>query len=147
MGRWKKLSHTIYESTYHVVWMPNYRYRVMTGDVRHYIRDTIRKLCSWKKLEIYAGNVCNDHVHLVIEIPPNWSVSHVIGFLKGKSALRIMDKFPHLRKRYWTKHFWSPGYCVSTVGLNKEQIEKYVRWQQKRDREMEDLGQQNLFAH
>ena len=146
MARWKKLSHTIFDCTYHVVWIPKFRYRVMTGELRYYIMDAIRKLSSWKKLEIAAGNVCVDHVHLVVMIPPNMSVSYAIGFLKGKSALKIMEKFRHLRKRYWTKHFWSPGYCVSTVGLNKEQIEKYVRWQQKRDREMEDLGQQNLFA-
>lgn len=146
MSRWKKLSHTIYECTYHVVWIPKYRYRVMTGDVRYYVRDSIRKLSTWKKLPIAAGNVCSDHVHLVLEIPPNWSVSQVIGYLKGKSALKIFDKFPHLQKRYWNKHFWSPGYCVSTVGLNKEQIEKYVRWQQKKDREIEEMGQQNMFV-
>ena len=146
MGRWKKLSHTIYECTYHIVWIPKYRYRVLTGYVRYYVRDTIRKLCSWKKLQIGAGNVCVDHVHLVVEIPPNWSVSQVVGYLKGKSALKIFDNFPILKKRYWNKHFWSPGYCVSTVGLNKEQIEKYVRWQQKKDQAMEELGQQNMFV-
>ena len=95
----EKLNHTIYECTYHVVWIPKYRYRVMTGDVRYYVRDSIRKLSSWKKLPIAVGNVCSDHVHLVVEIPPNWSVSQVIGYLKGKSALKIFDRFPHLSKK------------------------------------------------
>jgi len=146
MGRWKKLSHTSYECKYHLVWIPKYRYRVMDGQVRYYVRDALRRLCSWRKMEIVAGNVCVDHVHMVLDVPPNWSVSQVVGYLKGKTALKIMDRFPHLKKRYWNKHFWASGYCVSTVGLNKEQIVQYVRWQQKKDREIEELGQQNMFA-
>ena len=108
MGRLKKLSHTVYECKYHVVWIPKYRYKVMDGEIRYYIRDVIRRLCEFKKMEIIAGNVCSDHVHLLLEIPPNWSVSQVVGYLKGKSALKIFDKFPRLHKRYWNKHFWSP---------------------------------------
>ena len=146
MSRFKKLSHTIYQSKYHVVWIPKYRFHVMTGEIRYYVRDAIRRLCEWKKLEIIQGNVKSDHIHLVLWIPPNRSVSSTIGFLKGKSALKIFDRFPQLKKRYWNKHFWSPGYCVSTVGLDEEKIVKYVRWQQKKDREIEELGQQNLFA-
>ena len=146
MSRFKKLSHTIYECKYHVVWIPKYRFHVMTGEIRYYVRDTIRRLCEWKKLEIIQGNVKSDYIHLVLWIPPNRSVSSAIGFLKGKSALKIFDRFPHLKKRYWNKHFWSPGYCISMVGLDEEKIVKYVRWQQKKDREMEELGQQNLFA-
>lgn len=147
MGRFKKLSHTIYECKYHVVWIPKYRYRVMTGETRMYVHNMLRRLCDWKKLEIVEQNVQPEHVHLVLWIPPNWAVSQVIGFLKGKTALRIMDKFPGLRKRYWTKHFWSPGYCVSTVGLDEEKIQKYVRWQQRKDQESENpVQQQNLFT-
>lgn len=147
MARFKKLSHSIYETKYHVVWIPKYRYRVMHGAVRYYVRDAIRRLCEWKKLEIVQGNVCRDHIHLVLWIPPNAAVSRVVGYLKGKSALKIFDKFPHLHKRYWNKHFWSPGYCVSTVGLDEDQIVKYVRWQQRKDREIEEHGQQNLFVN
>lgn len=145
MSRFKKLSHTIYECKYHVVWIPKYRFRVMEGKIRVYLDGTIRRLCDWKKLEIIQLNVQADHVHLVLWIPPNRAVSQVMGFIKGKTALRIMDKFPSLRKRYWTKHFWSPGYCVSTVGLDEEMIQKYVRWQQERENYNEDNGQVNLF--
>ena len=146
MSRFKKLSHTIYESKYHLVWIPKYRFRIMTGTIRYYIRDKIRRLCEWKKLEIVQGNVKPDHIHLVLWIPPKFSVSSIVGYLKGKSALGIFDKFQHLKKRYWNKHFWSPGYCVSTVGLDEEEIVKYVRWQQKKDQEIEEIGQQNLFV-
>ena len=146
MSCFKKLSHTIYECKFHVVWIPKYRYRVMTGDIRAYVHNQLRRLCDWKKLEIIEMNVQVDHVHIVQWIPPNFAVSQVVGFLKGKTALRIMDKFPSLRKRYWTKHFWSPGYCVTTVGLDEEQIQKYVRWQQKKDQDQEQIEQQNLFG-
>jgi putative transposase len=118
----------------------------MTGELQAYINNTIRRLCSWKKLEVIEMNVQPDHVHIVLWIPPNWSVSQVIGFLKGKTALRIMDKFPALKKRYWTKHFWSPGYCVSSVGLNEEMIQKYVKWQQKKDQQNDNPDQGNLFT-
>jgi putative transposase len=143
MGRFKKLSHTIYECKYHVVWIPKYRHRVMTGELQQYIASMLKRLCDWKRLEILEMNVQPEHVHLAMDIPPNFAVSQVMGFLKGKTALRIFDKFPQLRKRYWTKHFWSPGYCVSTIGLDEEQICKYVRWQQKKDQENDN--QPNLF--
>jgi putative transposase len=117
----------------------------MTGELRAHVHNTIRRLCDWKKLDIIELNVQEDHVHIVLWIPPNFSVSQVIGFLKGKSALRIFDKFPALKKRYWTKHFWSPGYCVTTVGLDEEKIQKYVRWQQKKDQESDNNDQQSLF--
>lgn len=146
MGRFKKLSHTIYECKFHSIWIPKYRYRVMTGEIRAYIHNQLRRLCEWKKLEIIEMNVQPEHVHIVLWIPPNLAVSQVLGFLKGKTALRIMDKFPSLRKRYWTKHFWSPGYCVTTIGLDEEMIQKYVRWQQKKDQAQEQIEQQNLFG-
>ena len=146
MGRFRKLSHTIYECKYHIVWIPKYRYRVMTGELRGYIHSMPRRLCDWKKLGLIELNVQPEHVHLVLWIPPNSSVSQVAGFLKGKTALRIMDKFPRLRKRYWTKHFWSPGYCVTTVGLNEAMIQQYVPRQQKKEQENESSLQQTQFS-
>jgi putative transposase len=89
------------------------------------------------------GNVQKDHVHIVLEIPPNQSVSSVVGLLKGKSAIKIFERDKALRKKYRGMHFWSTGYFVSTVGVNEEQVIKYVRWQQKKDQESD--GQQNLF--
>ncbi len=78
-----------------------------------------------------------DHVHLVLSIPPKYSVSEMVGFLKGKSAIKMFDKYLDLKKRYWGRHFWAKGYCVSTVGLDEEQIRKYVRWQLKKDKDMD----------
>jgi putative transposase len=89
MARLKKLSHSVYECKYHVVWLPKYRYRVMTGDIRPCVNHTIRRLCDWKKLEIIEMNVLSEHLHIILEIAPNRRVSEVIGFLKGKSALAI----------------------------------------------------------
>ena len=86
------------------------------------------------------GNVQVDHLHLVLSIPPKYSVSQVLGYLKGKSALKMFDRYPDLKKRYWGRHFWAKGYCVSTVGLDEERIRKYVRWQMKKDRAAEQLG-------
>ena len=139
---YKKLSHTIYECKYHIIWCPKYRFKIMEGEIRYFIRDSLRRLCEWKKLEIVQGNVQKDHVHIILEIPPNKSVSSVVGFLKGKSAIGIFNKFNKLKKRYWGMHFWSTGYFVSTVGLDEEKVVKYVRWQQEKDRRSE---QQSLF--
>ena len=106
------------------------------------VRDVIRQLCSWRKAEILAGNVQADHIHLVVAIPPKYSVAEFVGFVKGKSAIKIFDLHPTLKRRYWGRHFWAKGYCVSTVGLDEEQITKYVRWQQNHDRKRD---QQSLW--
>lgn len=139
----RKLSHTVYECKYHIIWCPKYRYRVMDGDIRLSVRDEIRRLCEWKNLTVIQGNVQKDHIHIVLEIPPNMSVSNVVGFLKGRSAIKIFREHCSPRKRYRGMHFWSTGYFVSTVGVNEEQVVKYVRWQQKKDY-LED-SQEELF--
>ena len=145
MGRFKKLCHTIYECKYHIVWIPKYRFRVMDGSIRATVHDNIRRLCEWRKVEIVEMNVQTDHVHLVLDIAPKFAVSDVVGFIKGKSAVRIFRKHPRLRKKYWGMHFWSPGYCVTTVGLNEEMIRKYVKWQQRKDQELDASEQQEMF--
>lgn len=142
MGDFKKLAHAVWQCKYHLVWCPKYRYRVMKGDVGRSVRDIIRQLCSWKKVEILAGNVQIDHIHLVVAIPPKYSVSEFVGFVKGKSAIKILDQYPSLKRRYWGRHFRAKGYCVSTVGLDEEQITKNVRWQQNHDRRRD---QQSLW--
>jgi putative transposase len=100
----------------------------------------IPETCEWRDLEIVEGNVQIDHVHLILWIPPKYSVSEAVGFLKGKSAIKMFDRHPELKRRYWGRHFWAKGYCVSTVGLNEEQIRKYVRWQLKKDKDMDQLS-------
>ena len=107
MSRFKKLVHAVYESKYHVVWCPKYRYRILQGEVGRGVREIIRELCAWRQIGILAGNVREDHVHLVVEFPPKFSVSEVVGFVKGKSAIKMFDWFPQLRNRYWGRHFWA----------------------------------------
>ena len=137
MKQFKKLSHAIWDCKYHVVWCPKYRFRILKGEVARSVRAIIRQLCEWKNIEILAGNVQVDHVHLVLSFPPKYSASEVVGFLKGKSAIKIFDRHLDLKKRYWGRHFWAKGYCVSTVGLDEEKIKQYVTWQTKKDKDTE----------
>lgn len=143
--RLKKLSHSVYECKYHVVFCPKYRYKILEAEVQSYVSRKIHQLCGQREdIEVLELNVQPDHVHVVLSIAPKYKVSAVIGWLKGKAALGAFDTFPELRKRYWGQHFWSRGYCVSTVGLDEEAIKKYVRWQIKRDQDA-DATQGKLF--
>ena len=137
MKRFKRLSHAVWECKYHVVWCPKYRFRILKGDIAKTVRTILRQLCQWKNIEILPGNVQVDHVHLVLSFPPKYAVSEVVGFLKGKSAIKIFDRHIELKKRYWGRHFWAQGYCVSTVGLDEEKIKQYVTWQTKNDNDTE----------
>ena len=137
MNRFKKLAHVVWDCKYHVVWCPKYRFRIMKGSIAKSVREIIRQLCEWRKIEILAGNVQTDHMHMVISFPPKYSVAEVMGFLKGKIAIKVFDRHLDLKKRYWGRYFWAEGYCVSTVGLDEEQIKKYVTWQINRDRNTE----------
>ena len=139
MSRFKKLSHAVWECKYHLVWCPKYRFCILKGAIGRSVRDIIRQLCEWKKIEIIEGNVQVDHIHLVLSVPPKYSISEVVGFLKGKSAIKIFDMHLELKKRYWGRHFWARGYCVSTVGLDGERIRKYVRWQKHKDKSTDQL--------
>ena len=138
MSRFKKLSHTIYECKYHIVFCPKYRYKILKDEIAEYCKNQIYQLCIQKPLlEVLELNVQLDHVHIILSIPPKYSVSSVMGFLKGKLALKVFQRYDKLGKIYWGRHLWSRGYCVSTIGLNEEQIRKYVQWQQKKDKELE----------
>ena len=119
---------------HHVVWCPKYRFRILRGSVGKSVRDIIRQLCKWRNIEILEGNIQIDHIHLVLSIPPKYSVSEAVGFLKGKSAIKIFDFNHELKRRYWGRHFWAKGYCVSTIGLDEDQIRKYVRYQLHKDK-------------
>ena len=137
MKQFKRLAHAVWQCKYHVVWCPKYRYRILKGEVGKSVREIIRQLCEWKKIIILEGNIQMDHIHLVLEIPPKYSVSEAVGFIKGKSAIKIFDFHLELKRRYWGRHFWSKGYCVSTVGLDEDQIRKYVRHQLHSDKQSE----------
>ena len=134
MKDFKRLAHTVWECKYHIVWCPKYRFRILKGEIGITARNIIRELCKWKKVEILAGNIQVDHIHLVVSVPPKYSISEFVGFIKGKSAIKIFDLNLELKRRYWGRHFWAKGYCVSTVGLDEEQIKKYVRQQLHKDR-------------
>lgn len=143
--QFKKLAHSLYECKYHLVFCPKYRYKILQPEVAAYVHQAIYQLCQQKEgIEVLELNVQVDHIHLVLSIPPKYAVSQVVGYLKGKLALRTFDRFPQLRKRYWGQHFWSRGYCVSTIGLDEERIRKYVQWQQKKDQDA-DASQGSLF--
>ena len=142
--QFRKLAHSLYECKYHIVFCPKYRYRILQSEVAKYVKEQIYRLSSEKKdVELLEVNVQADHVHVVVSIPPKYAVSQYMGFLKGKLALRLFDRFPQLRKRYWGQHVWARGYCVSTIGLDEERVLKYVKWQTEKDKERE--GQQGLL--
>jgi len=136
--QFRKLAHSLYECKYHIVFCPKYRYKIMQGDVAKYVTQQVYRLSDQKDgIKVLEVNVQKDHVHMVVVIPPKYAVSQYMGFLKGKMALMLFDRFPELRKRYWGQHVWSRGYCVSTVGLDEERIRKYVKWQTEKERETE----------
>jgi putative transposase len=139
MSNFNKLAHAIWQCKYHIAFCPKYRFKILKGSVQESVKEFITQLCGWKKLEILEMNVQEDHVHLVLSIPPKYSVSEVIGFIKGKCAIKMFDRHLDLKKRYWGRHFWAKGYCVSTVGLDEEKIRKYVKWQREKDKRIEQL--------
>ena len=123
------LAHCKWECQYHIVFIPKYRRKKLYGVVRDDVRDIIRTLCKYKKVEIIAGAVCTDHIHLCVSIPPKLSISDFVGYLKGKSALMIFDKHPEMGNK-WDRSFWARGYYVSTVGdVNEETVKEYIRRQ------------------
>ena len=139
MKQFNRLAHAVWQCKYHVVWCPKYRYQILRGELGKTVRDIIRQLCEWKKIEILEGNIQIDHIHLVLEIPPKYSISEAVGFLKGKSAIKLFDFHLELKRRYWGRHFWAKGYCVSTVGLDEAQIRNYVRYQLHKDKQAEQI--------
>lgn len=134
-----KSTHVIWECKYHIVIVSKYRYKIFDMQVKEAVKNELKKLCLWMKVQIIEGHVCRDHIHMCISLPPKMSVSNVIGTLKGKSASRLFKKFPELRKKYWGSHFWSRRYYVSTVGKNEEMIRQYIRDQDKLDK-LENQG-------
>ncbi len=127
----QSLSHTRWKCQYHIVFIPKYRRKVLYGKVRADVREIIKILCRYKKVEIVEGAVCVDHVHLCVSIPPKIAVSEFMGYLKGKSALMIYDKHPELGNKY-ERDFWARGYYVSTIGnVDEATIRNYIREQEE----------------
>ena len=137
MSRFNSLSHTIWYCHYHIVWVPKYRFRILKGAVKAEIEKCIREFTVQCECIIEELNIQEDHVHLLVKVPPKVSVSNYVGTIKGRSAIRVFSKFPSLRQRpYWGNHFWARGYCVDTIGLDLEKIRKYVKYQQERDAQL-----------
>ena len=134
------LAHTRWMCKYHIVFSPKYRRKVIYNQIRKDVGEIIRTLCQYKEVEIHEGHLMPDHVHLLVSIPPKYSVSSVMGYLKGKSALMIFERHANLKYKYGNRHFWSEGYYVSTVGLNEETIRKYIAEQEQRDQAMDRLS-------
>ena len=127
------LSHTKWNCKYHIVFAQKYRRQEIYGKIKQDIGQIIRKLCEAKKVEILEAEACPDHIHMLVSIPPNISVSQFMGYLKGKSSLMIFDRHANLKYKYGNRHFWCRGYYVDTVGRNKEKIAEYIRNQLQED--------------
>ena len=123
------LSHTTWRCQYHVVLTPKFRRRVIYREIRQDIGQILRKLCAEKGVEIIEAEACPDHIHMLLSIPPKYSVAQIMGYLKGKSSLMIFDRHANLKYKYGNRHFWCRGYFVDTVGRNKEKIREYIRHQ------------------
>jgi len=130
------LAHTMYNCKYHIVFAPKYRRMAFYGSKRLEIGKILRKLCEWKGVNIIEAEVCVDHIHMLVEIPPKYSVSGFMGFLKGKSSLIIYQKWGNAKFKYRNREFWCRGYYVDTVGKNTNKIKEYIRNQLKEDEEM-----------
>ena len=121
------LEHTKWRCQYHIVFAPKYRRQVIYREIKADIGFILRRLCEQKGIEIIEANACPDHIHMLISIPPKYSVSQIMGYLKGKSSLMIFDRHANMKYKYGNRHFWARGYYVDTVGRNKKQIQEYSR--------------------
>jgi len=128
------LSHTKYNCKYHIVFAPKYRRMVAYGRLKSDIAQILSSLCKRKNVKIIEAEICPDHVHMLVEIPPNIAVSSFVGFLKGKSTLMIFDRHVNLKYKYGNRHFWARGYYVDTVGKNQKRIEEYIANQLQEDK-------------
>ena len=134
------LAHTMWNCKYHVVFAPKYRRKAFYGSKRLEIGTILRKLCEWKGVNIIEAEVCLDHIHMLLEIPPKMSVSGFMGYLKGKSSLMIYQKWGNMKFKYRNREFWCRGYYVDTAGKNANKIKEYIKNQLKEDEEMTQLS-------
>ena len=143
MNEYESLNHTKWECKYHVVFIPKYRRKTLYESLRKHLGEVFRELARQKECEIGEGHLMVDHVHMLMSIPPKYSVSQVLGYLKGKSAIHIARTYAGKRRNFVGQHFWARGYWVSTVGHNEAAVRRYIQEQEKEDQRLEQLG---LFA-
>jgi putative transposase len=139
MREWQSLSHVRWYCRYHVILVPKYRKRSIFGSLRKAIGGILRQLCEQEGIELVEGHALADHVHLCLSIPPKFSVANTIGFLKGKSAIRIHREYLGRNRNFTGYHFWARGYCVSTIGLDEQTIRVYIRQQEEEEKRQEQL--------
>ena len=134
------LKHSVWECKYHIVWIPKYRKKTLYGELRKYLGEIFHELAKQKECKIEEGHLMSDHVHMLISIPPKYSVAQIVGFIKGKSAISIARIYLGRRKNFTGQSFWARGYHVSTVGRDEEKIRKYIRHQEQEDRKLDKLS-------
>ena len=139
----QSLSHTRWDCKYHVVWIPKYRKQKIYGSIRQYLGKILHDLAVQKQCRILEGHLHSDHVHMLLSIPPKYSVSQVVGFLQGKSAIQIARNFQGRKQNFIGQHFWARGYYVSTVGKDENIVREYIRNQEREDKRLDQL---NLFG-
>ena len=144
MRDWQGQSHVKWYCKYHIVIVPKYRRRAIFGSLRRQIGGILRDLCMQHGVELVEGHAMGDHIHLCLSIPPKYSVANTVGFLKGKSAIRIHREFMGQRRNFTGLHFWARGYCVSTIGLDEDKIRAYIRNQEVEEKRQEQPRLQGL---
>ena len=140
MKEQQSLNHTVWDCKYHIVWIPKYRKKSLYKDLRQYVGPVLKDLARQKECKIEEGHLMGDHVHILISIPPKYSVSQVVGFLKGKSAISIARNYMGRKKNFTGQTFWARGYHVSTVGRDEEVIRNYIKHQEQEDRRIDQLN-------
>ena len=135
----QSLSHAKWDCKYHVIWIPKYRKKAIIGELRKYLVEIFRELARQKECTVIEGHLMPDHVHIMLAIPPKYSVAQVVGFMKGKSAIQIARKFQGRKKNFVGQNFWARGYYVSTVGKDEEAVRAYIQHQEKEDKRFDQL--------
>jgi len=139
MDKYQTLSHTVWDCKYHVIWIPKCRRKVLYGELRKYLGTIFKELAIQKESTILEGHLMPDHLHILISIPPKYSVAHVVGFIKGKSAIQIARTYNGRKRNFTGQHFWARGYFVSTVGRDENVIREYIKKQEQEDLRLDQL--------
>ena len=138
LDKYRRMSHVTYDCRYHLVWITKYRFKVIDDDVKLALKWSIKHVCDSKDIQIIEGAVGEEHVHLYLNIPPKYSISDVMKWIKGKSSEKLLKTFEKLGKQYWGRHLWARGYFVSTIGISDEIIKQYIK-KHKQEEEQEYL--------
>ena len=139
MSEYESLSHTRWVCKYHVVFIPKCRRKVLYGEVRQHLGEVFHRLAGQKECKIEEGHLLADHVHMLISIPPKYSVAQIVGYIKGKSAIHVARVYGERRRNFVGQHFWARGYFVSTIGRDEEVIREYIQHQEDEDRRLDQL--------